>query len=123
MPDNDETNEQKAVFDFSAYPPDTFFHDRREGKDRRAKAASPTPSAAERRAKPERRKRIDPTTFEKQYTADELEFMNAMQQFKMRTGKPFPSYGEVLAVARQLGYAQADDESTIAAPAFEVVST
>ena len=53
----------------------------------------------ERRARAERRKRIDPTTFEKQYTEDELEFMNAMQRFKERTGKPFPTYAEVIKVA------------------------
>ena len=43
----------------------------------------PAPAGPEmRQAKKERRRRIDPTTFEKQYTADELEFMNAMQRFK-----------------------------------------
>ncbi|WP_182849577.1 hypothetical protein [Tautonia rosea] len=30
--------------------------------------------------------------------------MNAMQQFKMRSGKTFPSFGDVLNVARSLGY-------------------
>jgi hypothetical protein len=39
---------------------------------------------------------------------EELEFMNAMQSYKIRTGKPFPSYGEVLEVARSLGYVQVD---------------
>ena len=58
----------------------------------------------ERRAKKERRRRIDPTTFEKQYTDDELEFMNAMQRFKVQAGKSFPTHGEVLKVAFSLGY-------------------
>jgi hypothetical protein len=44
------------------------------------------------------------TTFEKQYTDDELEFMNAIQQFKTQSGKSFPSYGEVLRIAARLGY-------------------
>ena len=30
--------------------------------------------------------------------------MNAMQRFKERTGKPFPTYGEVIKVAVTLGY-------------------
>ena len=30
--------------------------------------------------------------------------MNAMQRFKVQSGKTFPSHGEVLAVARSLGY-------------------
>ena len=72
------------------------------------KAGAPTPRApSERRAKKDRRRRIDPTTFEKQYTDDELEFMNAMQRFKMQSGKSFPSHGEVLRVAFSLGYRKA----------------
>ncbi len=30
--------------------------------------------------------------------------MSAMQDFKLRTGKPFPSHSDVLAVAHALGY-------------------
>src|SRR5690348_58426 len=99
-------------FDFAAYPADTFFHDRRKGQDRRFSgslgsglnpAATPRP-APERRTRKERRRRIDPTTFEKQYTDDELEFMTAMQRFKVQSGKSFPTHGEVLRVALELGY-------------------
>ncbi len=67
-------------------------------------AEGPTRPVPERRAKKERRRRIDPTTFEKQYTDDELEFMNAMQCFKVQSGKAFPSFGDVLKVAYGLGY-------------------
>ena len=71
----------------------------------------------ERRARKERRRRIDPTTFEKQYTDDELEFMNAMQQFKVQSCKSFPSHGEVLQVAYALGYRKvAADPSDDPAP-------
>lgn len=117
MTDPDDTNPQTPpttrAFDFSAYPPDTLFHERRSGRDRRALAVTPEPveEVSERR-RTDRRKRIDPTTFEKQYTADELEFMNAMQEFKVRHAKAFPSHGDVLRVARSLGYRQArPDES------------
>jgi hypothetical protein len=112
MLDEDQTNPDPAAFDFSAFPEDTFFHDRRNGRDRRdrrhggelvAEATTPRPPV-ERRAKKERRRRIDPTTFEKQYTEDELEFMNAMQRFKVQSGKSFPSHGDVLRVAFSLGY-------------------
>lgn len=109
MPDNAETPGEKAIFNFSEYPADTLFYERREGQDRRHGVAGSTPlPKPERRARTERRKRIDPTTFEKQYSADELEFMNAMQQFKMRTGKTFPTYGEVLRVALELGYVRTE---------------
>ncbi len=116
---SDETNPKPVEFDFSRFPPNTLFHERRERLDRRQKglptpeqqgAASP-PQASERRAKKERRRRIDPTTFEKQYTDDEMEFMNAMQRFKEQSGKSFPSYGEVLKVAAALGYRRAVIES------------
>jgi hypothetical protein len=104
MSAEDQTNRRSPEFDFSAYPGDTCFHDRRSGKDRREPAPAATSPPAERRRKKERRRRIDPTTFEKQYTPDEIEFMNAMQRFKVQSGKAFPSYGDVLHVAHALGY-------------------
>lgn len=113
MADNGETPQGDAKFDFSNYPADTLFHERRTGRDRRVDPAqesspilAPETSSVpvEKRAKKERRRRIDPTTFEKQYTDDELEFMNAMQKFKVQSGKAFPTHGEVLQVAYSLGY-------------------
>ena len=39
--------------------------------------------------------------------------MTAMQRYKVQSGKPFPSHGEVLKVASKLGYRKLveDDES------------
>ncbi|HWE36145.1 MAG TPA: hypothetical protein VG406_06200 [Isosphaeraceae bacterium] len=111
MSAEDQTSATPPKFDFAAFPADTLFHDRRDGVDRRtpeppveAAAAAPKP---ERRARKERRRRIDPTTFEKQYTHDELEFMTAMQRFKVQSGRSFPSHGDVLRVAAALGYRKA----------------
>jgi hypothetical protein len=110
MTDNEETPQAAPKFDFSAYPPDALFHERRTGGDRRG--AEDAAAFPERRQRKERRRRIDPTTFEKQYTEDELEFMNAMQAFKVRTGRVFPTHGEVLRVAVSLGYRkQVEDEA------------
>lgn len=39
------------------------------------------------------------------YTADELEFMMAMQKYKRDHRRPHPTWCEVLAVAKSLGYA------------------
>jgi hypothetical protein len=108
----EETNGPPPAFDFSSYPDDTCFHERRTGPDRRGQGPPPDRPVAPTRRKVERRRRVDPTTFEKQYSADEIEFMNAMQRFKVQTGKAFPSYGEVLGVARALGYRQAEPEPT-----------
>ena len=116
--DNDQTKSSPAAFDFSAFPYNTLFHERRTRPRRRNDdapapilAAEPAPALpADRRAKKDRRRRIDPTTFEKQYTPDELEFMNAMQRFKESSGKSFPSHGDVLRVAVALGYRHVIDE-------------
>jgi hypothetical protein len=116
--DNDQTNPPAPEFDFSAFPENTVFHERRLGRERRTKLRTDSnpesplsrPSG-ERRAKKERRKRIDPTTFEKQYSDDEMEFMNAVQRFKEQSGKGFPTYAEVLKVAVGLGYRKRIDGS------------
>ncbi len=113
--DNDQTKSPAPEFDFSLYPQDSVFHERRDHPDRRhddtkpAEDFKPDRSVGhrERRQKKERRRRIDPTTFEKQYTDDELEFMNAMQRYKELSGKMFPTYGDVIRVAVSLGYRRA----------------
>ena len=111
--DDDQTKSETPEFDFSAFPSNTLFHERRYGRERRTfpqargqtgPIPNPEQATPERRVRKERRKRIDPTTFEKQYTDDELEFMNAMQRFKEQTGKAFPTHGEVIRVAVSLGY-------------------
>jgi len=104
MADNHQTPEDAPEFDFHAYPENTCFHERRSQEDRRQSEEAPPAEGERRKRRKERRKRIDPTTFEKQYTAEELEFMNAMQRYKDQSGKTFPSYEEVLRVARRLGY-------------------
>ncbi len=113
--DNKQTNPTPPQFDFSKYPQNSLFHERRDRRDRRDPASAPSPhqsppdgeKAGERRQKKDRRRRIDPTTFEKQYTDDEMEFMNAMQRFKELSGKTFPTHGEVIKVAVSLGYRRA----------------
>lgn len=110
MTDQDQTPPGVSEFDFSAYPPDTLFLDRRTLADRRDGSPpdggeSPT-LHRQPRPRQERRRRIDPTTFEKQYTGDEIEFMTAIQRFKERSGKSFPSHGDILEIAHTLGYRQ-----------------
>ncbi len=118
--DRDQTKPRSSEFDFSAHPPDSLFHERRFGRDRRKKPApppepsDPPPAASrgDRRERKERRRRIDPTTFDKQYSDDEIEFMNAMQRFKEGSGKTFPSYSDVLRVAASLGYRRSVPDET-----------
>ncbi|MBL8851494.1 MAG: hypothetical protein JNG89_17555 [Planctomycetaceae bacterium] len=74
--------------------------------------------AADRR-KTERRRQIDPTTCERDYQPEEVEFMRAMDDYKRRSGRQFPTWSEVLEVIRDLGYRK------VAAPTrtFEQVKT
>ena len=68
-------------------------------------AAAPAPQL-ERRAKVQRRRQIDPTTCERDYSIQEVEFMNAMDDYKRTSGRMFPTCSEVLEVIRSLGYVQ-----------------
>lgn len=59
-----------------------------------------------------RRRGIDPTTSERDYTADEIEFMTAMQRHIEQSGNKFPltdSPGVVLEVIRSLGYTMSEE--------------
>jgi hypothetical protein len=80
--------------------------DRRTSKDRRA-ADRPTVvqrQPLERRAKVNRRRQIDPTTCERDYTLEEIEFMRALDDYKRANGRMFPTCSEVLEVIHKLGY-------------------
>ena len=47
---------------------------------------------------------MNPTTSERTYTSDEVEFMNALAEFKRASGRTFPTCCEILGVLRRLGY-------------------
>jgi hypothetical protein len=95
--------------------------DERRAEERR-KDSSPVAverrGAGERRTKTPRRRQIDPTTCERDYTDDEVEFMNAMEQYKRSSGRMFPTCSEVLEVLRALGYVKMP---MLAAPASSLV--
>lgn len=60
----------------------------------------------ERREKVNRRRQIDPTTCERDYNDEEVEFMHALDRYKRASGRMFPTCSEVLEVLRSLGYAK-----------------
>jgi hypothetical protein len=85
--------------------------DIRSGKDRRNgdRRQKEIPVAAERRqmerrTKVSRRRQIDPTTCERDYSPEEIEFMAALDAYKRRSGRMFPTCSEVLEVFKGLGY-------------------
>lgn len=62
------------------------------------------------RRKKQRRRHIDPTTCERDYSDPEIEFMRAMDDYKHRSGRMFPTCSEVLEVVRDLGYFRLDED-------------
>src|SRR5688572_16599893 len=93
---------------------------RRRAADRRKRSI---PVAVERRSGKdrrliqkdvgERRRQVDPTTCEKDYSDEEITFMKAMDQYKRANRRPFPTWSEVLEVLRSLGYAKVADATDL----------
>jgi hypothetical protein len=105
--------------------------DRRGGPDRRKAADRRSTSAPvaverrkiERREKVTRRRQIDPTTCERNYSAEEIEFMAALDSYKRTSGRMFPTCSEILEVLRGLGYEKrpavsVSPETAVSAPAL-----
>lgn len=63
------------------------------------------------RRRQDRRRQIDPTTCERDYSDNEIEFMRAMDDYKRKSGRPFPTWSEVLEVIMSLGYRKVADPS------------
>lgn len=82
----------------------TFPNDRRKRNIPVATDRRRAQNAAEKRRTSERRRLIDPTTCERDYSDDEAEFMKAMDRYKRENRRPFPTWSEVLEVLHSLGY-------------------
>lgn len=80
----------------------------RRSNDRRELDSKPATKPAS--VKKARRRHIDPTTCERDYRQDELDFMRAMDDYKWSAGRMFPTCSEVLEVVRSLGYVRLTDE-------------
>ncbi len=94
-------------------------------------ASQPSTQRDEDAKRTQRRRQIDPTTCERDYSADEIEFMKALDDYKRASGRMFPTCSEILEVFKSLGYvktarAEPVEQSTprnaqsnrIATPAF-----
>jgi hypothetical protein len=68
------------------------------------RASEQATRAANARQHSGRRRFVDPTTSEREYTQAEMEFMLAMNRYKQQSGRMFPTWSEVLEVLRGLGY-------------------
>ena len=106
--------------------PEVLVTDRRAGDrrtgDRRKRnipVAVERRSGKERRQQGERRRQIDPTTCERDYSDEEILFMKAMDQYKRDNRRPFPTWSEVLEVLRSLGYRKTEEATAL--PGLPVV--
>jgi hypothetical protein len=89
---------------------------RRNANDRRKRAipvAVERRSGKDRRNQGERRRQVDPTTCEKDYSDEEIIFMKAMDQYKRANRRPFPTWSEVLEVLRSLGYRRTEEPTVL----------
>ena len=71
--------------------------------------ASITPKVERRK----RRRQIDPTTCEREYTDAEVQFMHAMDEYKRASGRMFPTCSEILEVLNKLGYRQIESPAEL----------
>jgi hypothetical protein len=98
--------------------------DRRDSKDRRkderrkeSAVVAVERRQGTRREKVARRRQIDPTTCERDYSDDEIEFMHALDAYKRFSGRMFPTCSEILEVIRALGYVRVKEtNNTLVAP-------
>jgi hypothetical protein len=96
----------------------------RKGSDRRAAERRKSQAVAvakerrigERREKVNRRRQIDPTTCERDYSDAEVEFMHALDQYKRASGRMFPTCSEVLEVLMALGYEKKPGRTGMSGP-------
>ncbi|MFO0909730.1 MAG: hypothetical protein U0794_15515 [Isosphaeraceae bacterium] len=85
------------------------------------RATAQATRAANARQVSGRRRFVDPTTCERDYSNAEMEFMQAMHDYKQRSGRMFPTWSEVLEVLKALGYAKLDAVAGSVEPAAPAV--
>ena len=83
---------------------------RREDRRGNEQAEGQAESKPSSRRKANRRRQIDPTTCERDYSNDEIEFMRAMDDYKRAAGRMFPTCSEILEVLRSIGYVRLTEE-------------
>jgi hypothetical protein len=81
--------------------------DSRSWTDRKASAQALR--AANARNSSGRRRFVDPTTCDRDYSDAEREFMEAMHDYKLKSGRMFPTWSEVLEVLKALGYEKPEE--------------
>lgn len=89
-------------------------------EDKSTEVSTPKP---EKRVKKQRRRQIDPTTCEREYSDDEIAFMHAIDEYKRRSGRMFPTCSEILEVIREMGYVRVSETTAAPVDVVEAVDT
>lgn len=89
---------------------------KRKSGDRRKKTVDASAAPAVERRKVKRRRQIDPTTCEREYSDNEIEFMQAMDEYKRASGRMFPTCSEILEVLTNMGYRKVAEAQSIYDP-------
>ena len=108
-------NEKCAAENSTTAGEEAVTMDRRRGSRREEECEDKSDAPKlERRQKVNRRRQIDPTTCERDYTDQEVEFMNALDDYKRKSGRMFPTCSEVLEVIHSLGYVKLSASQLVA---------
>jgi hypothetical protein len=94
---------------------------RQERRTPEPEAVANESKAAGPRRKQQRRRQIDPTTCEREYTDQEIQFMHALDAYKRAAGRMFPTCSEILEVIRGLGYVQLSEDERAVLKSIEEV--
>ncbi len=89
---------------------DRRFKARRNENTATEPTAAPIADDSAPRRKKQRRRQIDPTTCEREYSDEEVLFMHALDAYKRSSGRMFPTCSEILEVIRGLGYVKLTEE-------------
>ena len=117
-PEGTTTGERKSGSGVTGFPNERRKRNIPVATDRRR-----AENAAAKRKSSERRRLIDPTTCERDYSDDETEFMKAMDRYKRENRRPFPTWSEVLEVLRSLGYRRVAEPTDLPGRGSGVVAT
>ena len=116
-----------SVSEFSATGDTLVEMDRRRKERRLDDIGTDAPPVEPAKRRKQRRRQIDPTTCERDYSNDEIAFMHALDDYKRRNGRMFPTCSEILEVVRAMGYVRlnetdgASSEQSSEMPSDEVV--
>jgi hypothetical protein len=102
----------------------TVTEDRRGGPDRRAAGVVDRRLGLDRRRGPGKRRSDDRRSAEEGQMSDEqFEFLMAINEYKKKNSRPFPTWTEVLEVMKALGYRKVAEPSALAECAKETEET